>query len=91
MALILQGIRTEGSWQGAGGALQPEAARSAERANPRFFLLILFILRACGQFFFLSDGSHSISAISAVASASRIARYAIHCHFSDSTSPSGLT
>ena len=67
---------------------KPEAARSAERANPRFF--------SCksaprGQFFFLSDGSHSISVISAVASASRTARYAIHCHFSDSTSPSGLT
>ena len=55
------------------------------------FLPVLFILRPRGQFFFLSDGSHSVNAISAVASASRIARYAIHCHFSDSTSPSGLT
>ena len=55
------------------------------------FIIPLSSSAARGQFFFLSDGSHSISAISAVASASRIARYAIHCHFSDSTSPSGLT
>ena len=70
---------------------KPEAARSAERANPRFSFQYCSSSAAHGQFFFLSDGSHSISVISAVASASRTARYAIHCHFSDSTSPSGLT
>ena len=31
---MFKGIRTEGSWQGAGGALQPEAARSQAGESP---------------------------------------------------------
>ena len=40
---------------------------------------------------FFREDSHSISAISAPASAARMARYTSHCHFSVSTSPRGLT